>query len=317
MIIHFISLNIVLVCAYQDKFGTFTRLTDLLNAMGSHDDLNFWQILGDNFYDQAGDASSSWFAALSSGIKSKFFSTVPGNHDFWVNASPEHYVPNDQLGNGFMQFYGQDTVASTQTSGNAPYDFSADPDGANKGSENLPPASNFFFYNKLGNVAFIGYSGARSFESMESYFTEACNWAVSEKPDVLFLLGHWNMGGDGCDTTATVPAVYSEIAALPACAPIASKMLYFMGHKHCNMVTEKDIGFMVGGMGMSDASSCGGVFGIPVVDTTGGSVKVYYFQLAVGGVFDDNAYSNILNCFKANGVSGCYSLATLWSSVPI
>lgn len=58
------------------------------------------------------------------------------------------------------------------------------------------------------------------------------------------------------------------------------KMKYFMGHKHCNMVTSPNVGFMVGAMGMSDASSCGGEFGIPVVDTTFGDFRVYYFSIA-------------------------------------
>ena len=42
-----------------------------------------------------------------------------------------------------------------------------------------------------------------------------------------------------------VPATYHEILSLPACAPIADRMKYFMGHEHCNKVVEKDVGFMV------------------------------------------------------------------------
>jgi hypothetical protein len=123
-----------IVCGYQNKFQTFERTTQLLNAIGAFDDVHFYQILGDNFYDQSGDASSSWFQSLSTAMKAKFFSTVPGNHDFWVNASPKLWVPKDQLGTGFMQFYGQDTVASLADSTEAtPFDFSADPDGKNKG----------------------------------------------------------------------------------------------------------------------------------------------------------------------------------------
>jgi len=29
--------------------------------------------------------------------KSKIFGTVPGNHDFWVNASPTLWVKKDQV----------------------------------------------------------------------------------------------------------------------------------------------------------------------------------------------------------------------------
>jgi len=307
-------------CGYANKFQTFNHTIEFLNAIGAYNDVHYYQILGDNFYDQAGDASALWFQSLSTEMKTKFFSTVPGNHDFWVNASPKLWVPKDQLGSGFMQFYGQDTVGSIVENNDVPFDFSVDPDGKNKGSENLPPASNFFFYNKVGNVAFIGYSGAHSFASMQQYFKDACNWATESKPDVVLLLGHWNNDGDGCTADATTPFIYNEISTLKECAAIAPKMRYFMGHQHCNQVTQKDVGFMVGALGMSDSSSCGGVFGIPIVDTTGGDFKVYYFalnQVSEGGKEAFDHYDEILNCVKSSGISKCYHLATLWSSVPL
>jgi Calcineurin-like phosphoesterase len=74
-----------IVCVYQTKFSTFERTTTLLNAINAHDDVSYFQILGDNFYDQAGEATSQWFAALSDQSKSKVFATVPGNHDYWVS----------------------------------------------------------------------------------------------------------------------------------------------------------------------------------------------------------------------------------------
>ncbi len=54
------------------------------------------------------------------------------------------------------------------------------------------------------------------------------------------------------------------------------------GHKHCNVVMDPDVGFMVGGNGMSDAASCGGNFGIPVIDTTGmsGDRQPYLFLIS-------------------------------------
>ena len=78
----------------------------------------------------------------------------------------------------------------------------------------------------------------------------------------------------------STPAVYDTLAGMPACAPLIPKMKYFMGHKHCNIVTAPNVGFMVGAMGMSDSSSCGGEFGIPIVDTTFGDFRVYYFSIA-------------------------------------
>jgi hypothetical protein len=304
-----------IVCIYQNSFQTFDRLTGILNAIFAHEkDVHYWQILGDNFNDQQGAASSTWFQALSTATKSQFFATVPGNHDFWVNASPKLYVPKDQLGNGFMQFYGQDVVASLASS--TPYDFVNDPDGINKGSENLPPASNFFFYNKIGNVAFIGYSGAHTFASMETSFADACTWINSVGADSVLILGHWNSNGDGCDATSATPAVYESIVSnVPQCSNLASKTRYFMGHKHCNIVTQADVGFMVGGLGMSDSTSCGGVFGVPIVDTTGGRFRVYYFPIQQAQGADN--YDSIVNCIAANGASSCYHLAQLWTDVPL
>jgi hypothetical protein len=228
---------------------------------------------------------------------------------------PQLWVPADQQGTGFYQYYGQDTVAATRSTANVPFDFSSDPDGPNKGRNNIPPASNFFFYNKVGNVGMIGYSGANNFQENSEYFKEACAWADSANIDVVLLLGHWNSDGDGCDSDASVPAAYQELSQLAECANVTPKVKYFMGHKHCNVVVEPDVGFMVGAQGMSDASDCGGAFGIPVVDTTGGTFKVYYFPIAQAGEFDN--YDATLSCVQANGVSGCYHLATLWSSTPL
>lgn len=302
-----------IVCLYKDKYNTYDHMGELLNAMNANNDISFWQVLGDNFYDQEGEATASWFATLSSATKSKVLHTTPGNHDFWVNASPKLSVPWDQYGNGLMQFYGQDTLGA---SGNVPYDFSINPDGeyGRERGENIPPASNYFFYNKVGNIGFIGYSGAHSYESMIPYFNEACSWASSANPDVVLLVGHWNQDGDGCETTATVPNVYAEMKSLPACQPIISKLKYFMGHKHCNYVTETDNGFMVGGGGMSD-KDCMGDFGFTVVDTMDKRFKVYYFPIAHASDYDN--YDSILSCVKTNGVAGCYHLAQKWTDIPL
>lgn len=56
--VYFISMMIltflifISVYRYKDSFNTFTRMTSLLNAAGAHDDFSFFDILGDNFYDQ-------------------------------------------------------------------------------------------------------------------------------------------------------------------------------------------------------------------------------------------------------------------------
>jgi len=86
-----------------------------------------------------------------------------------------------QLGNGFFQFYGQDTASKS-----FPYDFSVDPD-LDPDAEKLPPAENFFWYNKIGNTAFIGFSGAHSYASMSTLIDEACAWAAETNPSLVVL----------------------------------------------------------------------------------------------------------------------------------
>ena len=71
---------------------------------------------------------------------------------------------------------------------------------------------------------------------------------------------------------------------------------------------------------MSDATRCGGEFGIPIVDTSNDKTSIYYFPIvradSRGGIEYDN-YQDVLDCFKVNGVSGCYDKhAVLWSSTP-
>ena len=131
---------------------------------------------------QTGDPSALWFNALSQETKSKVLVAVPGNHDFWVHGSPTVWTKDDQLANGFMQFYAQD---SRGAAGDIPYNFTAKPDSR----ENLPDTSNFFFYNKIGNTGLIGFSGAHDFDTSKSLFVEACQWASSTNLDVLLLLG--------------------------------------------------------------------------------------------------------------------------------
>jgi hypothetical protein len=297
-------------CKYQDQYNTFNHVTELLNTLTNKDDISFWQILGDNFYDLAGQATSTWFAALSDETKSKFLYSTPGNHDFWVGSSPSYAVPTDQYGNGMMQFYAQDTIASTDSS---PYDFSVNPDDSSLNvmkNENIPNPSNYFFYNKLGNLAFIGFSGAHTYESMIPFFNEACTWANNENPLAILLVGHWNIVGCGGPSSGTVPNIYDEISGLDACKPVMSKIKYFMGHKHCNLMTKENVGYMVGGAGMSDAQ-CHGDFGFTIVDSLDDTVNVYHFPIAHESDFDN--YDTIVNCLKENGVAGCYHLAQKWT----
>lgn len=72
---------------------------------------------------------------------------------------------------------------------------------------------------------------------------------------------------------------------------------------------------MVAGQGME---GCGN-YGIPILDTTGGRVRVYYFPIddkknAEGA---DN-YDTTMSCLKENnGWRKCLHLATTWLDQPI
>jgi hypothetical protein len=68
-----------IVCEYGKSLQFFNRTIKLLNAMNAFDDIHYFQILGDNFYDQQGYATASWFQSLSDQSKSKIFATVPGS----------------------------------------------------------------------------------------------------------------------------------------------------------------------------------------------------------------------------------------------
>lgn len=299
-------------CEYKDTFQTFQRFTTILNAIhDGHTDTHYWSILGDNFYDQSGDPTSSWFNALSLSTKTRLLVSFPGNHDFWITGDPVTWTNKDQQSNGFMQWYAQDVQAGLAS--DVPYDFSVNPD-VNPSAENIPPAKNFFSYYKIGNVAFFGFSSAHSYEETLPFFDEACNWAQLEKPAVILLVGHWNKEGLGCETNMTTPNIYKELSALPSCASLANKFKYVMGHTHANVVVEKDVGFMVAGQGMKSYSGDygNGDFGFPIFDSTDSRFRIYYFSLAKSGVFDMESYNAILDCIVRSGVSACYSLATLW-----
>jgi len=301
-------------CAYKDSFDTFNGTTLALNTIFKHSDVHYWSILGDNFYDQSGLPSKSWFTALSKDVKSQPLLTVPGNHDYWVHGSPSAWTNADQLGNGFMQFYGQDTASSIS---NFPYDFSIDPEAS---AAALPVSDNFFFYNKIGNQMFIGYSGAYVLDDLLPRMKEACSWAQETNPAIIMLLGHWNSDNDGCADKMATGELYQYLTTtVKECQPLASKFRYMEGHKHCNIVMEADIGFMIGANGMADGdASCTGTYGFSVTETSMDKFSIYYFELRRAGpggkiMITDN-YDEIISCIDENGVSGCYQYAKVWSS---
>ena len=303
-------------CSYGGRFQTFSRMTELLNSAAPS--IDYWMILGDNFYDRYGNLSTFWYDQLTIDVKSKIFATVAGNHDYWSIGSPLAAESEDQFGNGHMQFYSMDSVASVSPKigvgeeavpGNF-FDFSRDPDKAT-GKERMAGLENFFSYFKIGNAGFILYSGGYTYDDTKPYFSEGCKFLKESQPEVAFIVGHWNdyEGILGCTTKMTVPAVYEEIRSMDGCAQLdkTQSLKYIMGHTHCNKVTEKDTGFMVAGQGME---GCGN-FGVPYVDTRNGRVEIVYFNVQdLTGV---DKYETIVNCFKTKGgPENCKELGTVW-----
>lgn len=73
-------------------------------------------------------------------------------------------------------------------------DFSVDPDTGKTLKEKLPAIDNTVWYNMIGNVAYIGFSGAYDFADTLPYFEDACAWVEREQPVLTFVVGHWNEG---------------------------------------------------------------------------------------------------------------------------
>jgi len=307
-------------CLHAAGYDTLKRISTLLNLAGQDPEVSFWSLLGDNFYDKKGKLSKSFFDRLSLDIKQKVLLTVPGNHDYWVHGLPSLQTPGDQFGLGFMQYYGQDTVSSLNTSRpNGEYlDFSV-----HASDHLLPPMlrqpvpkhENYFFYNMVGNIGFLGYSGAHKWIHSVSDFRKGCSWFAEQKGlDVVMLLTHWNAEDSGCSVGMSGTSVHKKMLELPECKPLASKIKYFVGHTHCNMISEQGLGFMLGGFGMMGTLSCSN-FGLPVVDTTGGHIKVLYFPITTTHTSWDQgeaAFNNLTACVSSHGFGGCEHLAEVW-----
>lgn len=306
-------------CFYGNKFKTDTRIVELINTFVPDQDTDFWGIFGDNFYDRTGEISADVFSRISLEAKSKVLMTVPGNHDYWVMGSPTVSTTKDQCGNGHMQFYAQDAKAAEsliEGSSGVPFNLTIDPTAHRPLGHgcNLPAMENAFWYNQMGNIGIIGQSGAYSLDETKPFMQEACSW-LAQQPgiEVAVLVGHWDDSGLGADAEMAMPQWYTEMALLPGCSDLdAVGMLKFvMGHTHCNDPHPHgkiDTGFRVAGFGME---GCGN-FGMPLVDTTDGRVRFWYFDTS-----SDDQYDSVIGCVKQNGWRNCSAFATLWLDEPI
>mmetsp|Transcript_49155 Transcript_49155/g.105292 ORF Transcript_49155/g.105292 Transcript_49155/m.105292 type:complete len:485 (+) Transcript_49155:62-1516(+) len=302
-------------CSYGGKFQTDVRTPALLNAFVGSEDIDFWSILGDNFYDRTGAGSKEFFAKLSTEVKATPMVTVPGNHDYWVLGDPLVGTVADQCGNGHMQFYAQDAEASLLAQpgdSTPPFNFTVDPAG--KGLLGCDKASpdNSRFYHQFGNIGLIAQSGAFGLEEYNGFMTESCKWLGTPGIEVGVIVGHWDKGGLGAGRDMDVPEFYDEMAKLPGCKEMAEagNLKFFMGHTHCNVPHphgHNDTGFMVAGQGMSGCSN----YGIPVFDTTEDRNRVFYFDAST-----EDTFNNVTSCVGAKGWRNCLSLAEIWLDQP-
>jgi len=291
-----------MVCAFQERFRVHERLGPIIDTLVSSPEVDYWGIVGDNFYEMRGSIAEHFFAGLSAGARAKPFLTVPGNHDFWIMGAPAQGRPDDQYGNGFMQYYGQDTEAGL---GAAPFDLSVDP-----ATRRIPDMRNFVFSHQIGDVAFLGFSGAHPRAEFQPYGLRFCAWlAGASTVNTAVLLGHWNAPNLGCMPGMSTPEVYSFLKEQPGCRE--KTLLFVEGHEHCNRVHVPDHGFLIGANGMSDCEQ----FGFIVVDSDPGApegpnVRVDYFEIA--GAKGDN-YDGLLSCLKQQGYTKCReSYAVQW-----
>lgn len=297
-------------CFFSWIHNTYWNTPKLLNAFVPQ--MDFWSLMGDNWYDQTGYVTKEINEQFSHKLKSVPFLSVPGNHDFWLIGKPLDYLSNydfDQRGSGFMQYYGQDTIAARDVmpgSYEAPYNFTA------QGPWKLPPVESFFFYHRMGNTGIMGFSGAHTWNETKPYFDEACNWFQEQKGiRVILLLGHWDINNMGSSIYMDTPDVYALIAKYTTCAPMKRMIKFVMGHTHCNEPHPHgytNIGFMVAGQGMV---GCGN-YGVPIFDTTEGRVRFYYFPIQRGHTED------LIRCVNAeSGWRQCTHLAEMWLDEPL
>jgi len=279
------------------------------------DEFDFFAILGDVFYDTTGAVVSEFFDHLSVAAKAKPFFAVVGNHDFWQNGAPPG-VATDLLGYSFPQFFGQDTVAATDA---RPYDFAGYPS-----MRQIARAENFIYGSQLGDLAFFSYSAAHDWIDTEPHVAQFCRFVGStQSVNAVILLGHWDECNLGCRPGMDTPAVYEKMKAMSGCD--VKRLLYFMGHQHCNRIASNSsgpldaYGFMIGGTGMY-GWGCS-QFGFTVLrsnpSTAGGpNVRVDHFPLAedrigkvngkakVTGVKYDN-FDQVFQCLNQSGYAAC------------
>merc|ERR1719219_409045 len=256
-----------------------------------------------------GDISKSYFDRLSLNVKSKVTGMVLGNHDIWMGGSPGAGQSGDQFGIGMTQWWASDTVASF----NHPiYDWSIDPSW--KERDTTPPIAieNTIWWNKIGNIGFIGYSGAHPLSKTKPYFDQMCQQFSNDANLAhVFVLGHWDAQNLGCQYSMAAPDVLNFLREMESCSAIKDSMHFIDGHNHENKVIGSD-GFMIGANGMSGSGQFGHIY---VKSDDKGTVQIWYFEFRSTR---SNNWDSIISCLRAHDIDDCTHLATLWwNSIPL
>ena len=242
---------------------------------------------------------------------------------------PHAQTAKDQFGNGFMQYYPSDSIASVEATPPAFLNFSRDPSVvAPDGNHSVADQSNFFWYHQLGNVGFLGFSGAASLNVTRPYLEEACaSFAgANVSPQLIFVVGHWTLSGhSGCAADMGTPDVWALVKKLPGCdgdVPVK----YLMGHDHCNklMVDDGQVqGYLVGasGAGWGPSNPVGHekpnpcpYVGFIYFDSTHGREEVTLFNVFNNGT---SVFPELRQCFAEHGIGACTHLGEVWTNVTL
>eukprot|EP00633_Aureoumbra_lagunensis_P005450 CAMPEP_0197308490 /NCGR_PEP_ID=MMETSP0891-20130614/6851_1 /TAXON_ID=44058 ORGANISM="Aureoumbra lagunensis, Strain CCMP1510" /NCGR_SAMPLE_ID=MMETSP0891 /ASSEMBLY_ACC=CAM_ASM_000534 /LENGTH=530 /DNA_ID=CAMNT_0042792881 /DNA_START=44 /DNA_END=1636 /DNA_ORIENTATION=+ len=309
-------------CIYADLFQTSTRTPALVNTLSTHFD--HWAIWGDNFYDFEGYLTNEFFAKLSKQTQSRLFLATSGNHDYWIDGSTDVATQHDQYGNGFMQFYAMDATSALESTSNVAWDFSVNPDSVFAVADNKTAAinqakaaiSNFVFWTQIGNLGYIVFSSAYSWDESKEYMTQACAWASeqvqADSIQLVVLAAHWSGYNDGAKYNMDAPGMYQRVIngdLGDACLHLAENgvLKFIEGHTHCNAIVEEQTGWMVAAQGMSGC----GQYAFSWLDTRNDRAILLNFPLQnIDGL---DQYDEVYDCItSASDIMDCASFATVW-----
>ncbi|CAK9000008.1 Hypothetical protein SCF082_LOCUS6309, partial [Durusdinium trenchii] len=308
-----------------EDFEAFNRSHEMINAItASTSGLDFFQIVGDTFYDQDGRITSTLMDEFSEGTKSKFWMLSPGNHDIWVEGTPSQDTGHDQHAMGFMQYYAQDTVASLT---HDVFDLTVDPATI---QQPQVTSDNFFWFNKIGNLGFVGFTSSAQWSQVEPRLEQACAYFANNPAAAVFLVAHWDIQGLGASADMAINSVRERALTIPGC-DIGDRLKFVTGHRHCNIIlnmgVSEPVGFLVGAHGLSTLGEkaerhchpLDSQFGFLYIETTEDEhLRIHYFEEA--NTLEPSAlYDKLLKCVRSNGagLAGCTHLATTWLSVKV